>query len=136
MTFARDGIAPDAHVPAVDCDEIDAGGTRPWVAPLQLGGSRQQTLLLPPRQRMHRAVAATRTPTLYLDDDKQATAPADEIDLCGWHPHVTPHNHVAPQEVEQRGEHLTVAPNLGGSPTQPARSARRSAGGHDTVRVA
>ena len=136
MSLARDGIAPDAYVPAVDCDEIDAGGMRPRVAPLQLGGSRQQTLLLPPRQRMHRAVAATRPPTLDLDDDKQATPPADEINLPCGHPHVAADNRVAPQQVEQRGEHLTVAPNLGGCPTQPARSARRSAGGHDTVRVA
>ena len=136
MTFARDGIAPDTHTPAVNRDEIDARSTRPWVAPLQLGGSRQQTLLLPPRQRMHSAVAATRPPTLYLDDDTQATAPADEINLPCGQPHVAADNHVAPQQVEQRGEQFAVAPNLRGCPTQPARSARRSAGGHDTDRVA
>ena len=136
MTFARHGIAPDAHVPAVDCDEINAGGTCPRVAPLQLGSSRQQTLFLPPRQRVHRAVAAARAPTLHLDDDKQATAPADEINLPCGHPHITADNRVAPQQVEQYGDPLAVAPSLGGCPTQPARSARRSAGGHDTVRVA
>ena len=136
MTLTRDGVAPDPHAPAVDCHEIDARGPCPAVPTLQLGGGRQQALLLPPRQRMHRAVAARSATTLDLYDDHEAPTTADEIDLRGGHPHVAPHDHVAPQQVEQRSEEFAVAPDLGGCSTQPARSARRSAGGHDTDRVA
>lgn len=136
MSLARDGIAPDTHLPAVDCHKIDACGAGPTVPTLQLGSGRQQALLLAPAKSMHRAVAAMSAPTLDLHDDQEAPTTADEIDLRGGHPDVAPHDQVAPHEVEQRGEQLAVAPRLGGSSTQPARSARKSAGGHDTVRVA
>ena len=136
MPLARDGIAPHPRTPAVDRDEIDARRPRPGVPALELRGRCEQALLLPPRQGVYRAVPPMSATALYLDDHKQPTTTADEIELAGGHTHIAPHNQIPAHQVQQRGDELAVAPDLSGSPTQPARSARRNAGGHDTDQVA
>ena len=136
VTLRRHRVAEDAHAPAVDRHDIDARAGRPPVTPLEHAGRTHQPLGLRPRQRVRGRHASAAAPPLHLHDDEQASPPADEVDLPRTGPHVAPDDQVPVQEVEQRGEQLAIAPRLRWCPTQPARSARRSAGGHDTVRVA
>lgn len=136
MPLTRYGTAPDPYPPAINRHEIDTRRPRPTVATLQLRRGNEQTLLLPPRQPMRRTEPPTRPPPLDLDHHQQTPPPAHQIHLPARHPHVAPHDQIAADEIQQRGEPLAVPPHPRRRATQPERSAQRSAGERDTDRVA